>query len=86
MNNFVLPVVVSEEFLQELFDSIYANPKMEVEVNLPEQTITNKATGKSENFEINAYKKHCLMNGLDDIDFLLSNKNKIEQWEKKASR
>lgn len=74
LNNFVLPVVVTEGFLQELFDSIYADPKMEVEVNLPEQTITNKATGKSEHFEINAYKKLCLMNGLDDIDFLLSNK------------
>ena len=50
-------------------------------MNLPEQTITNTATGKSETFEINAYKKHCLMNGLDDIDFLLSNKDKIESWE-----
>lgn len=77
-----LPVVVTEEFLAELFDSIFKNPKTEVEVNLPEQTITNKATGKSESFEINAYKKHCLMNGLDDIDFLLTNKEKIEQWEK----
>ena len=82
LNNFVLPVVVSEGFLKELFDSIHADPKMEVEVNLPEQTITNKATGKSEHFEINAYKKHCLMNGLDDIDFLLTNKDKIEAWEK----
>ena len=79
-----MPVVVSEAFLKELFDSIYVDPKTEVEVNLPEQTITNKATGKSEKFEINAYKKHCLMNGLDDIDFLLSNKDKIEEWEKKA--
>lgn len=84
LNNFVLPVVVTEEFLQELFDSIEADPKMEVEVNLPEQTITNKATGKSEHFEINAYKKLCLMNGLDDIDFLLSNKDKIEEWEKEG--
>ena len=82
LNNFVLPVVVTEEFLAELFDSIFKNPKTEVEVNLPEQTITNKAIGKSESFEINAYKKHCLMNGLDDIDFLLTNKEKIEQWEK----
>ena len=81
LNNFVLPVVVSEEFLKELFDSIYANPRMEVEVNLPEQTIVNKMTGKSEHFEINAYKKHCLMNGLDDIDFLVANKDKIEAWE-----
>ena len=86
LNNFVLPVVVSESFLQELFNSIAANPKMEVEVDLPNQTITNKATGKSEQFEINAYKKHCLMNGLDDIDFLLENKDKIEAWEKNNER
>lgn len=82
LNNFVLPVVVSEEFLKELFDSIDADPLTQVTVNLPEQTITNNATGKSEKFEINGYKKHCLMNGLDDIDFLLSNKDKIEAWEK----
>ena len=81
LNNFVLPVVVSEPFLAELFDSIFANPKTEVEVNLPEQTITNKATGKSEHFDINAYKKDCLVNGLDDIDYLLSNKEKIEAFE-----
>ena len=81
LNNFVLPVVVSESFLKELFDTIFANPKAEVEVNLPEQTITNKATGRSEHFEINAYKKHCLMNGLDDIDYLLSQKAETESWE-----
>ena len=84
LNNFVLPVVVSEGFLQELFNSIEANPKIEVEVNLPEQTITNKATGKSEHFEINAYKKHCLIHGLDDIDFLVANKDKIEAWENES--
>ena len=50
-------------------------------MNLPEQTITNKATGKSEHFEINAYKKDCLINGLDDIDYLLANKAKIEAYE-----
>lgn len=83
LNNFVLPVVVSDEFLAELFASINGNPKTEVEVDLPNQTITNKATGKSEHFQINAYKKHCLMNGLDDIDYLLSNKDKIEAWENK---
>lgn len=84
LNNFVLPLVVSESFLAELFDSINKDPKMEVEVNLPAQTITNKATGKSEHFDINTYKKHCLENGLDDIDFLLTNKDKIEAWEEKA--
>ena len=71
-----------EVFLKELFASIEADPQTEVEVNLPAQTITNKATGKSETFEINAYKKHCLMNGLDDIDFLVENKDKIEAFEK----
>ena len=80
------PVVVSEPFLKELFDSSYADPKTEEEVNLPEQTITNKAPGKSEKFEINASKKHCLMNGLDDIDFLVENKGKIEEYESMAQR
>lgn len=82
LNNFVLPVVVSEGFLAELFESIKQNPAMEVEVNLPKQTVTNTATGKSEKFEINGYKKYCLMNALDDIDFLLENKEKTEAFEK----
>ena len=86
LNNFVLPVVVSEGFLKELFDSIAADPATQVTVDLPAQTITNNATGKSENFEINGYKKHCLMNGLDDIDFLLSNKEKIEEYEHKCQK
>ena len=81
LNNFVLPVVVSERFLAELFDSIAANPKTEVEVDLPNQTVTNKATGSQEHFDINSYKKHCLMNGLDDIDFLVQNQEKTELWE-----
>lgn len=82
LNNFVLPVVVSEDFLSALFKSIYADANMLVEVNLPAQTVTNKATGRNERFEINGYKKYCLMNALDDIDFLLQNKKKIEEWEK----
>ena len=81
LNNFVLPVVVSEAFLSELFLTIQNNPKTEVEVDLPNQRVTNKATGRSEQFDINGYKKHCLMNGLDDIDFLVQNKDKIERWE-----
>ena len=81
LNNFVLPVVVSEAFLAELFASIKADPKTIVEVDVPNQTVTNKATGRSERFEINGYKKYCLMNALDDIDFLLENKDKIEEWE-----
>lgn len=85
LNNFVLPVVVSEEFLKELFTTIYDNPQSEVEVNLQKQTILNKTTGRSESFEINAFKKMCLTEGLDDIDYLLANKDKIEQWEAQHS-
>ena len=81
LNNFVLPVVVSEEFLAELFNSIESDAKTLVTVDVPAQTITNEATGRSESFELNGYKKYCLMNALDDIDFLLENKDKIEQWE-----
>ena len=84
LNNFVLPVVVSEPFLAELFESIAADPRTEVRVDLPSQTITNLATGKSETFDINAYKKQCLSEGLDDIEYLLSKKADIEAWE--ASR
>ena len=83
LNNFVLPVVVSEPFLAELFETIKNNPKATIKIDLPAQTVTNITTGNSEKFEINNYKKHCLENGLDDIDFLLSNKDKIENWEKK---
>ena len=81
LNNFVLPVVVSEPFLASLFASIEADPKTIVAVDLPNQTVTNKATGESERFEINGYKKYCLMNALDDIDFLLENKEKTIAWE-----
>ncbi|MBQ8226582.1 MAG: 3-isopropylmalate dehydratase small subunit [Bacteroidaceae bacterium] len=81
LNNFVLPVVVSEDFLAELFKSIEADAKTLVTVDVPAQTITNEATGRSESFELNGYKKYCLMNALDDIDYLLENKEKIEQWE-----
>ncbi len=83
LNNFVLPVQVSEAFLSELFSTIQDNPDAQVEVDLPNQTVTNLTTGHAEHFDINGYKKHCLMNGLDDIDFLVANKDKIEQWEKR---
>ncbi len=82
LNNFVLPVVVSEPFLQELFDTISKNHAAEVCVDLPKQTVTNLATGHSEHFDINGYKKHCLMNGLDDVDFLVANRDKVEAFEK----
>jgi 3-isopropylmalate/(R)-2-methylmalate dehydratase small subunit len=66
-----------------LFSTIHGNPDAQVEVDLPNQTVTNLTTGHSEHFDINGYKKHCLMNGLDDIDFLVANKNKIEAWEQR---
>lgn len=81
LNCFVLPVVVSREFQLELFETVKADPDAEVVVNLPEQTVTNLATGHSETFPINSYKKYCLLNAFDDIDFLLSNKDKIVKWE-----
>lgn len=83
LNCFVLPVIVSPEFQKELFASIEADPKTEVKVDVPNQTVTNMATGLSEKFEINSYKKYCLMNAFDDIDFLLENKDKIENYEQK---
>ena len=83
LNNFVLPVQVSEDFLAELFATMQDNPKALVEVDLPNQRVTNKTTGRSETFDINGYKKHCLMDGLDDIDFLVENKDKIEAWEQR---
>ena len=68
------PVTVSEGFLQKIFAAVEKNPKTEVEVNLPEQTITLVSTGEKESFDINNYKKTCLLNGYDDIDYLLSMK------------
>ena len=83
LNNFVLPVVVTEDFLQELFDSIAKDNHTEVRVDLPNQTVTNLVTGRSEHFDINGYKKQCLMNGLDDIDFLVASRSKTEQTEQR---
>lgn len=81
LNNGVLPVVISAEFLAELFESINSNPKASLTVDLENQTITNDSNGKSESFEINVYKKECLLNGLDDIDYLLNKKDMIEAYE-----
>ncbi len=81
LNCFVLPVVVSPEFQQELFATIAKNPRTVVRVDLPAQTVTSLETGHCEHFEINSYKKYCLMNAYDDIDFLLEDKEKIEKWE-----
>lgn len=82
MNGFILPVIVSKEFQAELFQSVTHNPQAKVKVDLPEQIVTDLSTGRSEHFEINPYKKYCLMNGLDDVDYLLGIKDKIEEYEK----
>lgn len=82
LNNGILPVVVSEKFLRKLFASVGQDPQTTVTVNLEEQFIRNNQTGNREPFDINPYKKECLLKGLDDIDFLLSNKKKIEEYEK----
>ena len=83
LNNGVLPVTVSEGFLAELFVEIKKDASVKVKVDLPAQTITIASTGASESFEINGYKKQCLINGFDDIDFLLDNKEAIQAWENK---
>lgn len=81
LNNGVLPVVVTDSFLADLFHHIQANPASTVTVDLAAQTITDNTSGVSEHFEINPYKKNCLLNGYDDIDYLLSKKPDIEAWE-----
>ena len=81
LNNFVLPVTVDPDFLQELLDSIAADPGTRVRVDVGNQTVTNLATGRTATFPLDAYKKYCLMNGLDDIDYLLAHKKEIEAYE-----
>ncbi|MBN9295606.1 MAG: 3-isopropylmalate dehydratase small subunit [Filimonas sp.] len=81
LNNFLLPVTVSEPFLQKIYDAVEKDANTSIEVSLPEQTITIAATGESEKFDINAYKKTCLLNGYDDIDYLLSIRGEIEKFE-----
>ncbi len=81
LNNGILPVIVSTDFLAEIFNSIKENPKATLTIDLENQTITNNTTGKFEHFDINPYKKECLLKGLDDIDYLLSKKDTIEKYE-----
>jgi 3-isopropylmalate/(R)-2-methylmalate dehydratase small subunit len=85
LNNFLLPVQVSEEFLQRLFKAAEQNPATELNINLQEQTITLISTGDYESFDINPYKKTCLLNGYDDIDYLLSIRREIEEFEAQKS-
>lgn len=81
LNIGVLPVQVSAAFLQKIFEAIEADPNMEFEVNLPEQTVTILSTGDSEAFEINSYKKENMLNGFDDIDYLLNMREEIEAFQ-----
>jgi 3-isopropylmalate/(R)-2-methylmalate dehydratase small subunit len=82
LNNFLLPVVVSEGFLQKIFEAVEKDPAAQVEVNLEQQYIQLLPTGEKESFDINSYKKTCLLNGYDDIDYLLSIRSDIEAFEK----
>lgn len=84
LNIGILPVTVSPEFLDKIFTAIEKDPKTELEVNLPDQTITILATGEKESFDINAYKKHNMMNGFDDIDYLQSMKEEIKEFAAKS--
>ncbi|MEY4275271.1 MAG: 3-isopropylmalate dehydratase [Bacteroidota bacterium] len=79
----ILPVQVSPEFLHEIFTAIEKDPKTELVVDLPAQTITISATGASESFAINGYKKHNLLNGFDDIDYLQAMKSEIADFASK---
>lgn len=81
LNNFLLPVTVSEDFLHQIFDAVEKDSKTEIEVNLEKQYIKIVSTGAQESFDINSYKKTCLLNGYDDIDYLLSMKGEIEAFE-----
>ena len=80
LNCFVLPVTVSETFLQELFATVAGNPQAKVRIDLPNQTVTNLTSGRVEKFDINPYKKQCLLEGLDDVEYLLSKKSDIEKF------
>ena len=81
LNNGVLPITVTEEFLEKIFAQVFADNNAQLLVDLEAQTLTIAATGESFEFEINPYKKSCLINGYDDIDFILSQKAEIENFE-----
>ncbi len=81
LNNFLLPVQVSDDFLEELLLTATNNPKAQIVIDVEGQTITNAETGAQEHFELNTYKKNCLINGYDDIDYLLSIKAEIDAFK-----
>jgi 3-isopropylmalate/(R)-2-methylmalate dehydratase small subunit len=84
LNNGLLPVQVSQAFLDTLFEKIFADKNTQLTIDLESQTVTIEGTGLSESFDINQYKKTCLLNGYDDIDYLLALKDKIEGYEKNS--
>jgi len=81
LNNGLLPIQVSDAFLAQIFKAVDSNPKSAIEVDLENKTVTILETGAQESFEINPYKKSCLINGYDDIDFILNQKKLIEAFE-----
>ena len=85
LNNFILPIQVTDEFLNQLFDAIEANPTTKVKVDLPNQTIEVEGLGLKANFKINPYKKMCLLNGYDDIDYILSQQEAVADFESKRA-
>ncbi|RZF59931.1 3-isopropylmalate dehydratase small subunit [Sphingobacterium corticibacterium] len=82
LNNGVLPITVPDEFLEKIFDIVFANPDAELTIDLEAQTVTINETGDRFEFEINPYKKSCLINGYDDIDYILSHTAEIEEFER----
>jgi len=83
LNNGLLPIQLSEKFLSTLFNEVNENPNIKLRIDIPSQEVTILSSGKKESFEINSYKKDCLLNGYDDIDYLISLKQRIINFEKK---
>ena len=81
LNNFLVPVTVSEDFLQQIFEAVEKDANTKIAVSVADQTITIVATGAQERFDINHYKKDCLLNGFDDIDYLLNMREEIKAYE-----
>lgn len=81
LNNGLLPIQVSEDFLSAIYAAVDKDHKAKLDVDLEKQTVTIVSTGEKADFEINAYKKSCLINGYDDIDFILNQKHLIEEFE-----
>lgn len=86
LNNGLLPIQVTPEFLAEIFETIYKDNKAQLTVDLANQTITNNATGKSESFAIDGYKKECLLNGYDDVDYLVTLRPEVQAFEQGSAR